>query len=97
MFQELNLVLSFKHTRLVLVLLFSILAGNIARPLPKMLDSLYQDTSMQSQLFKFVMLFVLALLTNGPVKDMNHLLFIAGSCLVVLIIFHLLREFEKKH
>lgn len=96
MLQLLNNVLTYPHTRLVLVLLFTILAGNIVRPLPDMLDRLYTKNNMTSHLFKFVMLLMLALLTNGPVKDMNQLLYIGSSVVGVLIILHLFRVFLNR-
>ncbi len=96
MLDQLNMVLKYKHTRIVLMLLFSVLAGNIVRPLPKMLDNLYSGLSVQSHVFKFIMLFILALLTYGPYNDYESIAFVAFSCFVVLLVLHLLREYEKR-
>ena len=89
MLETVNSLLLNSNTKVVLVLLFSIMAGYTLNPVPEMMKNLFNN----SHLFKFFVLFMLALLTNAPVN--SHKMLLCGvSVIVVLLIFHLVRNYE---
>lgn len=84
---QINAALSYTPLRVFLTLLLGALAGYTLQPLPKMLESLTRD----SFLFKFVVLTLLALVTNLPLSE-NRLLTIVGCVVGILLLLEYLRS-----
>jgi hypothetical protein len=90
MLETVNSLLNYPNTKVVLVLLFSIMAGYTLNPVPEMMKNLFHN----SHLFKFFVLFMLALLTTNGQVTTHRMLLCGVSVIVVLLIFHLIRNYE---
>ena len=87
---EINTVLSYTPVRVFLTLLFGAMAGYTLQPLPKMLESLTRD----SFVFKFVVLTILAVVSNLPLNE-NKLVTILACVVCVLLLINYLRTIQQ--
>jgi len=86
---EFNYLFKSDRLRLSLLLIISIFLGYTLQPVPKLLNKIFNN----SMTFKFLIIFMLGLLTVYPL-DINELYIIFYSTIAILLIFELLRLYD---
>jgi hypothetical protein len=83
-----NIVLQNEFFRTFLLLLTGVLIGYTLQPVPRWLSSLMD----KSHLFKFMILWIVGLVTLYPINKKKLIEITLGS-IAVLVVFQLLRQF----
>ena len=89
--QNINKMLEIKGVKPFLILFTGIFLGYVLQPIPKW----FNDLVTKSHVFKFTILFIIALLMLHPVDNEKLSIAIVAS-VVILALLHTMRSFDSK-